>query len=130
MRGNILIIDDEKFTFLPFLENLEYEKISYDFCKNGSSGMKKLKENEYKAIILDMKVSLGDDLKNLKEEKVPGISIFKKIREINKKIPILCFSVIAEEEIKKEIESMGGKYYLKGQDNEKLRSKILSLIEI
>ncbi|MCP4154045.1 MAG: response regulator [bacterium] len=120
MERKILIIDDEKWFFEPILERLDYEQITYDFCKNGSCGLKKLKDkkNSYKAIILDMKVSLGDLLKEQLGKDIPGILIFKEIRKIEKNIPVICWTVHSDEEVIGKITSLQGKYFRKAGNEE------------
>lgn len=128
MDKNVLIIDDEKWFFEPFLERLESEKITYDFCKNGTQGLKKLKKNDYKVIVLDMKVTLGAELVHLQGEDVPGLLIFKEIRKIKPKIPIICWTVLVDETIKREIHALGGKYFSKSGNPDKFLNAILSYL--
>lgn len=114
MKRQVLIIDDEKWFFEPFLERLDFEKIQYDFCKSGTQGLNMLEENDYRVIILDMKVTLGENLEHLKGEDVPGILIFKEIRKIQPNIPVICLTVLSEEEIKRKVATLNGKFFPKG----------------
>lgn len=124
MSKKVLIIDDEKWFFEPFLERLDFEKISYDFCRNGTQGLKKLKENDYKVIVLDMKVTLGKDLIHLQGEDVPGILIFKEIRKSKPNIPVICWTVLSDEYIKSTVSELGGKYFAKGGNEDKCIKEI------
>ncbi|MCP4216628.1 MAG: response regulator [bacterium] len=124
MSKKILIIDDEKWFFQPILERLEYEKIPYDFCKNGSLGLAKLKTESYAAIVLDMKVSLGEGLQPAMGDQVPGILIFKEIKKIVSDVPVICYTVLSDEGIKNKISQLGGKYFSKGGNEEEFINQI------
>jgi DNA-binding response OmpR family regulator len=119
MSRKILIIDDEKWFFNPFLEHLEADNIAYDYCEDGSKGLAKLETDDFSAVVLDMKVSLGERLAHMLGQDVPGILIFKEIKKIKPNIPVICWTVLSDEEIKKKVRDLGGTYISKaGSDSE------------
>ncbi len=121
MREKLLIIDDEEWYHEPIFDRLDYGGIKYDYFKNGVQGLNRFmnaKENEYAAIILDMKIPFGKELRNYASKfSVAGLFILEKIREINKSIPILCYTVLSNEETKNEILKFDAKHIVKTQDS-------------
>ncbi|MCU0288135.1 MAG: response regulator [Acidobacteria bacterium] len=111
----ILIIDDEEWYYEPILERLEYEGITYNFCRTGYAGLQKLEIKAYKVILLDMKVSLGEELKHIiGYGPAPGIYILEKIKERNKNMPVICYTVLTDDEVVAKIVDLGGKHLAKG----------------
>ncbi len=121
MNGKLLIIDDEEWYFEPIFERLNHANIKFDYFKTGVDGFNnfiKAKENEYAAIILDMKIPFGGELHDYAYKyDVPGLFFLEKIRENNKSIPIICYTVLSNEETKKEILKFDAKYIVKAQDS-------------
>ncbi len=121
MSGKLLIIDDEEWYFEPIFERLNHENINYDFCKTGASGLNRLmnqNKTEYAAIILDMKLPIGKVVRDFANKfDVPGLFILQKIRELNKSIPILCYTVLSDAETKKEILKFDAKHIVKAHDS-------------
>jgi len=120
----VLIIDDEKWFFEPILDRLTYEKIGFDFCISGSQGLEYLKANKYRVVILDIKVTLGRNLQHLLGKDASGISILEEIRKIEHRIPVICFTVLNDEEIRDKILKLGGKHILKATDDDELINTI------
>lgn len=111
----VLIIDDEGFFLKPLKEVLEEENISYQLYKTGHSGWLKLSETNFKVVVLDMKVRLGDEWKHMVGYKpAPGIFIFEKINKIKSDLPVICYTVLRDDEIVKKINELGGKHISKG----------------
>jgi tetratricopeptide (TPR) repeat protein len=129
MNKDILIIDDEQWFFEPFLDRLDFEKISHDYCDNGSEGLKKLQTNAYKLVVLDMKVSLGDEYRDMADYDVPGLYLLEKIKMQMPYLPVLCYTVLTDGEIVSKIEGFGGKHIPKGTGDISLIKDIKTLIE-
>lgn len=129
MNKDVLIIDDEPWFFEPFLDRLDFEKISYDYCKNGSEGLKKLQTNIYKLVVLDMKVSLGQEDQEIQGDDPPGLYLLEKIKMDKPYLPVLCYTVLTDGEVVNKIERLGGKHIPKGTGDESLISNIKILIE-
>jgi tetratricopeptide (TPR) repeat protein len=129
MNKDVLIIDDEPWFFDPFLDRLDFEKISYGYCKNGSEGLKKLQTNIYKLVVLDMKVSLGDEYQDIQGYDPPGLYLLEKIKMNKPYLPVICYTVLTDGEIVSKIEGLGGKHIPKGTGDENLISNIKILID-
>lgn len=111
----VLIIDDEDWFFEPILEKLEFEAISYDICRTGYAGLQKLESNDYRVILLDMKVSLGEELKHIVGYvPAPGIYVLEKIKKKRPNLPVICYTVLSDDEVVDKIIELGGKHIAKG----------------
>jgi tetratricopeptide (TPR) repeat protein len=129
MNKDILIINADQWFFEPFLDLLDFEKISYDYCHNGSDALKAFQKNAYLLVILDMEVSLGDDYWNIDGYDVPGLYLLEKIKKQKPDLPVICFTVMTEEEVVRKIADLGGKHIAKGSGAKTLINKIKALIE-
>jgi DNA-binding NtrC family response regulator len=127
MNKDVLIIDDEPWFFEPFLDILDCEKISFDYCHNGSEGLKKFQENAYKLVVLDMRVSLGDEHRDIAEYDVHGLYLLEKIKMQMPYLPVLCYTVLTDDDIVSKIEELGGKYIPKGPGDKSIIDEIKRL---
>lgn len=80
----ILIIDDDQTICDSLKMILEYEKYQVDTANSALDGFEKLKSNDYKAILLDIKMPQMD-----------GFEAISKIKEINDSISIIIISAHA-----------------------------------
>jgi len=65
--SRILVVDDEKSIRNTLREILEYEKFSVDDAPDGPEGIRMVKENNYDAILCDIKMPKMDGLEVLKQ---------------------------------------------------------------
>ena len=116
---NILIVEDVEL-------NREYEKemlnnffsISCDTAENGAIAVEKVKNHSYDAVLMDMRMPVMD-----------GIEATKKIREFDKKIPIICMSANVYKEDKLAAEKSGMNDFIeKPLERADIESKLLKLL--
>ncbi|NOZ89726.1 MAG: response regulator, partial [Epsilonproteobacteria bacterium] len=116
---DILIVEDVEI-------NREYEKemlnnffgISCDTASNGKEAVKKAKEHNYDAILMDMRMPVID-----------GIEATKEIRQFNKTVPIICMSANVYKEDKISAENAGMNDFIeKPLDKQDIESKLIKLI--
>lgn len=112
----VIFIDDEPYYFNSFLDELKELEIPFDFARDGSIGMNLLEKNTYNIVILDMKVSLGENLAQYTGyTPATGIAILERIRSRWPKLPVICHSVLNDFEIIQKINSLKAKYIPKGR---------------
>ncbi len=128
MPKDVLIIDDEEWFFEPILERLDHEGISYDYCRAGNEGLNAFKENDYRAIVLDMKIPLGYEDKSIDKYEAVGIFVLEEIRKINEILPVICFTVLSDEIIKNKVSELGGEYIFKAANEHELINRIKKVI--
>jgi CheY-like chemotaxis protein len=106
----ILIVDEEKWYMEAIFDriNADFGRNLYDYSFNGSDAIELLNKNKYSVIILDLMLPLGDNLSvpDNEPDLMYGILILRKIREINKVIPVICFTVLNDSNIKEEIKKL------------------------
>jgi DNA-binding NtrC family response regulator len=78
---NILIIDDERSIRKTLREIFEYEKYSVEEAVDGKDGLKKIKENNYDVIFLDIKMP-----------KMDGMEVLEKAQDEIPEVPIIMIS--------------------------------------
>lgn len=79
--SKILIIDDEKSIRSTLREILEYENYQVFEAANGEEGLKKIEEEEFDAVICDVKMP-----------KMDGITVLEKAKEIDDNMPFIMIS--------------------------------------
>jgi CheY-like chemotaxis protein len=81
----ILIVDDEENIRLLYKEELEEDGFAVDVAKNGREALEKLSLFEPDLITLDIKMPVMD-----------GIEALKRIREVDRRLPIILCSAYGE----------------------------------
>ncbi len=116
---DILIVEDVEL-------NREYEKemlnnffsISCDTAENGAIAVEKVKNRTYDAVLMDMRMPVMD-----------GLEATRKIREFDKKTPIICMSANVYKEDKLAAEESGMNDFIeKPLEKSDIESKLLKLI--
>jgi CheY-like chemotaxis protein/HPt (histidine-containing phosphotransfer) domain-containing protein len=116
---DILIVEDVEI-------NREYEKemldnffgITCDTAENGEVAVAKVKEHNYDAILMDMRMPVMD-----------GLEATREIRKFNKSVPIICMSANVYKEDKLAAENSGMNDFIeKPLDNQDIEAKLLKLI--
>lgn len=116
---DILIVEDVEL-------NREYEKemlnnffsISCDTAENGAIAVEKVKNRTYDAVLMDMRMPVMD-----------GLEATRKIREFDKKTPIICMSANVYKEDKLAAEESGMNDFIeKPLEKADIESKLLKLI--
>lgn len=79
--ARILIIDDEKSIRTTLREILEYESYQVDEAANGEEGLNKIENEEYDAVLCDVKMP-----------KMDGMTVLAKAKEIDEDLPFVMIS--------------------------------------
>jgi two-component system, NtrC family, nitrogen regulation response regulator NtrX len=79
--GKILIIDDEKAIRNTLKEILEYEGYLVDEASDGQMGLEKIENEEYEAVLCDIKMP-----------KMDGLEVLTKARELDDSVPFIMIS--------------------------------------
>ncbi|MFN4082288.1 MAG: sigma-54-dependent transcriptional regulator [Bacteroidia bacterium] len=79
--SKILIIDDEKSIRNTLKEILEYENYQVVEASNGEEGLKKIEEEEFDAVLCDVKMP-----------KMDGMTVLQKAKEIDDDMPFIMIS--------------------------------------
>ncbi len=133
----ILLIDDEKWFAMPFIERLKYDGNEVDFEKNISRGIQAYNTAEengepYNVIIIDLMLPFGEEVEPEKssEFQEPGLYLLKYLREKDQNIPIFCYTVLDDSKTIAKINSLNAKHYAKasGRDEE-LFSEIEEILQ-
>jgi DNA-binding NtrC family response regulator len=101
----ILLIDDDSLTHKNLTRIFENTKYKMDSAVDSQEGLKKIKENEYDLVLLDI---IMPDLKG-RQSKEAGIELLKIVVEIKPELPVIMFSVIDEKLV--EALKIGAKDY-------------------
>jgi two-component system, NtrC family, nitrogen regulation response regulator NtrX len=79
--ARILIIDDEKAIRSTLREILEYESYQVDEAANGEEGLRKIENEEYDAVLCDVKMP-----------KMDGMTVLTKAKEMDEDLPFVMIS--------------------------------------
>jgi DNA-binding response OmpR family regulator len=86
MMTKILIVEDEPNMRMGLKDNLEFEGYEVDYADNGEEGLKKILENKYSLVLLDVMMP-----------KLSGFDVCKKAREKSVTTPIILLTAKGEE---------------------------------
>jgi CheY-like chemotaxis protein len=117
-RRKFLIMDEEYWSIEPVIDRIfsVFGNDSIVYCADGSEGLEKLGEGEFSCIILDIMFPLGTRLDNDSDTSQSikgGLIILKRIREVLKyNIPIICFTIRDDDEVKFEIAKYSNTYHI------------------
>ncbi len=99
--SKILIIDDEKAIRSSIREILEYENYQVDEASNGEEGLQKILEEEYAAVLCDVKMP-----------KMDGVTVLTKAKEIDEDLPFIMISALNSIETAVEATKKGAYDYI------------------
>jgi DNA-binding NtrC family response regulator len=100
-KKRILVVDDEK-SMCEYLEiALDREGYAVDTAQSGKEALKLFRENEYDAMIADIKMPELD-----------GVSLLRKVRETNPAIPVVFITAYASMETAIESVRLGASDYV------------------
>jgi len=109
-QKRILFIDEERWSIEPIIDRINSEfGDTVDYIEDGSSGLSLLlqKGDQYQCVILDIMFPLGADLDDGEEDRSvrAGLILLHLIRRIHRiKVPIICFTIRDDDEVKTTIE--------------------------
>src|SRR6056297_3231718 len=79
--AHILVVDDERSIRNTLKEILEFEKFTVDLAEDGPSGLAKIVENDYDAVLCDIKMP-----------KMDGMEVLEKALAADVETPIIMIS--------------------------------------
>jgi DNA-binding response OmpR family regulator len=82
----ILLVEDEPNMRIGLKDNMEFEGYDVEFANDGEEGLKKILENKYDLILLDVMLP-----------KMSGFDVCKKVRQQNNLTPIILLTAKGEE---------------------------------
>lgn len=107
---HILVCDDTEINIKIVKKILEKKSMIVDVAYNGQEAVDKIKTYYYDAVLMDIRMPILD-----------GLKATKKIREFNKKIPIIAISANAyEKDVKQSLDAGMNAHLAKPIDTEKL----------
>ncbi|MDD7916037.1 response regulator [Polaribacter ponticola] len=110
----ILLVEDNQINIMVGKQILEKAKLEVEIAKDGLTAVQMAKENHYDTILMDIQMPVMD-----------GYTASKKIREFNKKVPIIALSASVFMELKdRMIESGMNGFIFKPFDPEDLLNEI------
>ena len=86
--ANMLVIDDEEMIRSLFKEALEELRYGVTVAKTGSEGLELVKERDFDLVFLDLKMP-----------EIDGAELFRQIRKIKRKLPVIIITGYPESDI-------------------------------
>jgi len=105
--NKILIVEDDAQTLNVLKLKLSAKKFSFDLALDGEDALKKIKENEYSLVVLDLLIP-----------KINGFDVLKIIREDkkNKDLKVVVFTNLNDPDTKEKVMSLGANLYVAKAD--------------
>ena len=118
METRILFVEDERWGVDPYFEELKKNGFECVLAKNGDEAIKKLKNQKFDLLSLDIMFPPG---KILEQETMPvkaGMKLLElirrgKIENCDPNIKVIILTAVINYEIEKEINKLGASAYLK-----------------
>ncbi|WP_297592347.1 response regulator [Nitrosopumilus sp.] len=122
-KMKILIVDDNEQITKMLTTFLELKEHQCTIANDGSEGLKKIKENDYDVILLDLAMPEFD-----------GYSVIKNLEENNMlkdhKIIVFTASTITQDELDNLVKRGVAAYILKPIDIDLLHSKLIEIANV
>jgi len=116
---SILYVEDEEDIRNLLADVLEDEFKSFDTAKNGEEGLARFKEGKYDCLITDIEM-----------EKMDGLTLAQRVREIDDRIPIVLLTAYSEKErLFKAIDIGVTKYLVKPFTPDKLLEVVCEIFQ-
>jgi DNA-binding response OmpR family regulator len=107
MKKKILFIEDDTLIIKLYTFRLKLENYQIISAEDGETGFKKFQNEQPDLVVLDLMLP-----------KISGLDVLKKIRQQDKKIPIIIYTVLSDaKRIKEAKESGATDYYIKADTN-------------
>lgn len=116
--AKILIIEDDFMIAESTITLLQYQKFDVEWVNNGFDGLKKLAEQNFDVVLLDLGLPMMD-----------GMQVLKHIRQKYGSLPVLIIS--ARDQVKNRVEGLNqgaDDYLIKPYEFEELLARIQALI--
>ncbi len=94
--GNILIVDDERYTCEFLRELLEEEGYSVSVTQDGANAVNKIKENSFDVVLLDILMP-----------GINGVEIIKTLKKLRSKIPVIIMTAYVGHKLVLEATELG-----------------------
>ncbi len=112
MAGKILMLENERMTIQTVQWQLEERRMDFKFVQYYDPFMQELKTGQYTCVSMDLLLNARANMK-YQGEKFVGINILKEVRELYPDLPIACYTVLEETEVKIQVASYGAVYICK-----------------
>jgi len=96
----VLFVEDDNLIVKIYKVRLELEGYEVIHAEDGKEGLKKFLDEQPDLIVLDIMIP-----------KLSGVDVLKKIREQNKEVPIIIYSVLHDKERIKNVKALGANDY-------------------
>jgi DNA-binding response OmpR family regulator len=103
-KPKILIVEDDSLIVQIYTTRLELEGFKVICARDGEEGLAKFSKEQPDLVMLDLMIP-----------KVSGVDLLKKIRATNKKVPVLVYTVLTDEDRIRAVKALGAnEYFIKG----------------
>ena len=133
MYNKVSWIEDDADVIYPVIEPLLKANMEIQIYRTYSDAMKNVHViSKGDLVLLDLILPLGKSLENSRDSEFLGLKLLRHLRkEVNTKIPIIVFSVIADDpDLYKELTSLGAIMLSKPIRPSELRNEVFSALGI
>jgi len=118
MSKKILIIDDEPTQIEPVIDRIEFTfgPDSFIYTQYFDEGLLALEKENISCLSIDL-IMPADGALKYKDSLINGINALKQIREEHQGLPIVCYTVVKEEETIQKIINYHSEYISKKDDD-------------
>ena len=100
-HSRMLCVDDNKELLAHLVEQFTYEDFDVDTAEDGEVALKKILENDYDIVLLDMKMP-----------KMGGMEVLQELKKFNKNPYIIMLTGVNEVSSAEECVKLGAKDYI------------------
>jgi CheY-like chemotaxis protein len=133
MAKKILIMDEEYWSIQPAIDRIHFvfgEDVT-TYCASGYEGLTRLQEAEFGCVILDIMFPLGEEMDSDEDSTQSirgGLIVLGEIRKkLRMSIPVICFTIRDDEEVKQEIKKYQNTFHISKLNNNGLEILIIQL---
>lgn len=132
----VLFVDDEEGSVMPYFQKLQDNGIAMDLARNGDEAIDYLQRKMYDLIVLDIMLPPGNMMGKDIEPRKTGSTLLKKIRQseisnmkITPAVAVVVLTAVTDQELLESIRLLGvDEIFQKPASFEKVTKKLIELL--
>lgn len=103
MEKRLLIVDDDKTVLYAYKRLFQFAGVKVDTAKSLDKALSFMKQNFYRAVVTDLRLTTQDELE--------GLKILEVMKKLNSETKLILITAFGSDAVQKRAEALGIDYY-------------------